>query len=234
MRVEPRTSPSTVPAPRPAEPAQGRFSSVLRADGRTPMSQQAAFGHLSEAWAKVTGTPPTTEAVSVLWAQWAMETGRGMSMYGFNFGGIKGAGPSGKSLSLRTHEGHGATERAIRDRFRAYDSPAEGAEDYVRLLRDRYPEALEAARFGDARAFVQEIHRKGYFTGSKRDYVRAVCSLSAEARGERGLPRVSAESARAAVDALGVAQRLRADGVDMDRTEATAPPLQHRLPRLYA
>lgn len=157
------------------------FSETLRPKVKTPMTEGEAFAELSSAWERVMGTPPDSKSVSILWAQWAMETARGTKMYGHNFSGIKGVGPSGMSLMLKTSEGYGPTHREIRDRFRAYANPAEGATDYVRLLKERYPEAIEAASRGDTKAFVHEIRRKGYFTGEESKYASAVGYLSSEA-----------------------------------------------------
>jgi flagellum-specific peptidoglycan hydrolase FlgJ len=146
-----------------------------------------------------------------------METARGTKMYGHNFSGIKGFGPSGLSLMLRTSEGHGPSRQSIRDRFRAYVDPAEGATDYVRLLKERYPEALEAAVRGDAAGFVQEIRRRGYFTDEEKKYARAISSLAKEraqpptetqgAESRPPVPSVSEASARAALEALWWATR---------------------------
>jgi flagellum-specific peptidoglycan hydrolase FlgJ len=114
----------------------------------------------------------------VLVAQWAHETAHGASMINFNFGGIKGAGPSGLTTTCRTREGSGVTERSIRDRFRAYESASEGAEDYVKLLSARYGDALAQAGRGDSTAFVAALKRKGYFTGSEQAYARSLATMS--------------------------------------------------------
>lgn len=102
-------------------------------------------------------------------------------MYGHNFGGIKGMGPTGMSLKLRTREGHGASERALRDTFRAYPDARSGAQDWLGLLRDRYPAAIAAAQRGDADGFVRGLRAKGYFTGSEEQYQRAIGALVREA-----------------------------------------------------
>lgn len=198
------------------------FAQVLRPEVHTPLSGDEAFEQLKSAWTHVTGTAPNDKALSILWAQWAMETARGTKMYGHNFSGIKGFGPSGLSLMLRTSEGHGPSRQSLRDRFRAYVDPAEGATDYVRLLRDRYPAALEAAVRGDATGFVHEIRRRGYFTDEEKKYARAISSLAKErahspselqvAERRDPVPRVSEASATAVLDALWWATR-RWEGV---------------------
>ena len=102
-------------------------------------------------------------------------------MMNFNFGGIKGTGPSGLRSSYGTHEGYGANERRAVDTFRAYGSASEGAEDYLSLLVRRYPEAVEAARNADPAAFVQALGRGGSFTGDPESYERSVSQLSRQA-----------------------------------------------------
>ncbi len=145
---------------------------------RTRLSGTQAADALRSAWSAVTGEAPSRETLAVLTAQWAHETGRGASMYNYNFGGIKGHGPSGLTVELKTREGWGATERTIVDGFRAYRTPTEGAIDYVKLLTSRYKGATEAARRGDAVGFVRSLKAGGYFTGNEAAYVRSVSDMS--------------------------------------------------------
>lgn len=153
---------------------------------RTALTRSEAAGALAAAWEKVTGEQPSGETVSILTAQWSHETGNGSHMYNYNFGGIKGTGPGGASVVQRTREGWGATEQTIRDRFRAYSTAEEGATDYVRLLANRYGEAVGAARDGDPARFVQELKRGGYFTGNEAAYQSSVTRLTNEIQNELG------------------------------------------------
>ncbi|HEY6562612.1 MAG TPA: glucosaminidase domain-containing protein [Polyangiaceae bacterium] len=148
---------------------------------RTALSGEQAAHALGHAYTQLTGERPSAATTAILTAQWAHETGRGASMYNYNFGGIKGTGPSGLSVAQKTREGWGADERQIVDRFRAYNSATEGATDYVRLLQARYPKALEAARQGDAAGFVHALKARGYFTGNEQAYVRSVEFMSQQA-----------------------------------------------------
>jgi hypothetical protein len=150
---------------------------------RTPLTSGEAANALTRAWTEVVGDQPTGETTALLTAQWAHETGRGASMFNYNFGGIKGEGPSGLSVAQRTREGWGATERTIVDRFRAYESADQGAVDYVKLLVKRFPEAVEAARKGDATGFVHGLKTRGYFTGDQGAYTRSVHRLASEFSG---------------------------------------------------
>jgi len=147
----------------------------------TPLSGDQAASALSDAYRTVTGRTPTAKQLSLLTAQWSLETGGGRAMMNHNFGGIKGTGPSGLSTAYTTKEGYGATERTIVDRFRAYRTPTEGAEDYLRTLRARFPHSFDAVRAGDPSGFAHALKREGYYTGSEADYSRAIASMSERA-----------------------------------------------------
>jgi Mannosyl-glycoprotein endo-beta-N-acetylglucosaminidase len=151
---------------------------ALVAPTRTRLDGTQAAAALRNAWTRVTGQPPSEKTVAVLTAQWAHETGNGASMYNYNFGGIKGASPDGLSVSQRTHEGFGASERTIMDRFRAYRTADDGANDYVKLIVNRFPEAAQSASQGDPAGFVQGLKQRGYFTGDPAAYTRSVASLA--------------------------------------------------------
>lgn len=157
---------------------------------RTPLSREEASNAIAKAFERLTGKPLDEGAKAILTAQWAHETGHGASMYNYNFGGIKGVGPSGLTVAQKTREGYGKTETRIVDQFRAYRTSEEGAEDYARLLLNRYGKAVESAQAGDVQGFVQGLRQRGYFTGDPAAYERSIARLSGEfstgegARGE--------------------------------------------------
>jgi hypothetical protein len=151
------------------------------APSHTQLSGEEAASALSDAWRGVMGRAPTAKQLSLLTAQWSLETGGGRSMMNNNFGGIKGRSPEGLTVAYKTKEGYGATERTITDHFRAYSSAKAGAEDYVRLLKARFPQAMEAVKSGDPTAFAHALKSEGYYTGSEEDYTKAVASLSERA-----------------------------------------------------
>ncbi|MGC4064295.1 MAG: hypothetical protein QM784_06545 [Polyangiaceae bacterium] len=154
-------------------------SSVTRVDAhRTPISASVARDAIARAYFEATGERLSDAGQSILTAQWAHETAHGASMFNFNFGGIKGVGPSGLTVAQRTKEGYGQSERRITDQFRAYGTIDEGARDYVRLLRGRYAEAVSAAQNGDASGFVRVLKQRGYFTGDPAAYERNIVSLA--------------------------------------------------------
>ncbi|GEM_PF-746377 len=145
---------------------------------RTRLTPEQASAAIREALTEATGSGPSEQTVALLTAQWAHETAHGASMFNYNFGGLKGTGPTGLSVQQKTREGWGTTERQIVDRFRAYESIQDGANDYVRLLTQRYPEAISAAQRGDASGFVRGLKNRGYFTGDEHAYERSVTSIS--------------------------------------------------------
>ena len=144
---------------------------------RTPLTREVAAEHLAAAWQTVVGAPITPQTLAVLCGHWALETGRGERMVGYNFGGLKGRGPDGSSHRLWTREsGPEGTERVLRH-FRAYENAEEGALDYVRLLKDRYPRAARAAERGSVIDFADALAERGYFTDDPETYRRALVSL---------------------------------------------------------
>lgn len=147
---------------------------------RTPITAEQARSLIAGALERMTGEPPSKEQVAILTAQWAHETGRGASMYNYNFAGIKGTSPEGLSVMQRTREGYGATERTITDGFRAYRTAEEGADDYVALLQRRFPAALEASKAGDPAGCVRALKQAGYFTGDEVAYTRSVTQMARE------------------------------------------------------
>lgn len=205
----------------PVQPARSQGTPTLVAARRTQLSGSEAAEALKSAWTQVRGEAPSQETLSILVGQWAHETGRGQSMLNFNFGGIKGTGPSGMSAAYGTREGWGENATRVVARFRAYGSAEEGARDYVSLLARRYPNAVSAAEAGDARGFVQALKTNGYFTDNLASYTRSVESLAARARLSGFDALGSASSGRAVPGAAGagLAEALLA-GVDPDAAAA--------------
>lgn len=152
------------------------------ASARTPLSGTQAASALQSAYTRLFGSAPSSGTMSVLVAQWSHETGGGASMLNYNFGGLKGKSPTGLTTAYMTHEGSGADVHKMVAHFRAYESAADGATDYLRLLAKRFPDAMEAAQRGDAAGFVHSLKQAGYFTDSEASYTRSVCALTERAR----------------------------------------------------
>jgi len=132
--------------------------------------------HATEA-ARELGVDPQS-----LVAQAALETGWGRSQPGGdsnNLFGIKaGASWNGQSVQANTEEFAGAESRRVDADFRAYASPRESMQDYVRLIRDnpRYAGALNTG--SDVQAFATALQRGGYATDP--DYARKLVAVAAE------------------------------------------------------
>jgi hypothetical protein len=168
----------------PAPPPSARAPSAKPIEvppERTRVTREQIRDAIGRAYASLNGRPASSSTLEILTAQACLETGSGESMYNYNFGGVKGAGPTGLTARCRTREVLGGKEVEIRDGFRAYRSLDEGAADYVALLRARFGAALEAAEGGDVRGFAHELKKSGYFTAREEDYAAGLLALSGQA-----------------------------------------------------
>lgn len=99
----------------------------------------------------------------VILAQSALESNWGRTMKGNAYFGIKGKSPSGLSTIFSTHEVTLSGQRISEvDKFRAYESYAEVADDYASLIQRKYPTAF--AYRNDPEKFAENIARHGYAT----------------------------------------------------------------------
>lgn len=168
---------------------EGAFTTegaTVVASRRTPMSSGAIRGALSEAHRRMHGRPMPPRMLDILSAHVAHETARGERMFNFNFGGIKGAGPTGLTARYGTTEVLEGESTKIVDGFRAYRSATEGAMDYLKLLEGRYSSAVDEAQRGDVAGFSTALKRSGYYTADVADYTRAMQAHVHEQNGHRG------------------------------------------------
>jgi len=154
---------------------------------RTKATVGELRGAIARACEKLHGSAPK-ELVDTLTAQASLETGRGQHMYNWNFGGIKGSGPTGLTAKCHTKEVIDGKQVEIVDGFRAYGSLDEGALDYVATLRGRFGRSWDAAQTGDVRGFAHALKAQGYYTASEVDYTKALTSLYTEAAGAPPMP----------------------------------------------
>jgi len=212
---EPLAGPSVAATRAFADAAKSGRAGIV-APVRTPLTPEQAGGLIAGALERQTGEPPSKETVAILTAQWAHETGRGASMFNYNFAGIKGTSPAGLSVMQRTREGYGASERTITDGFRAYRTAEEGADDYVSLLQRRFPAALDAAKEGDPAGCVRALKQAGYFTGDEVAYTRSVTQMAREFAPD------SLDFAPANLPSLPVDYAALADGRDFGSSFSTS------------
>ncbi|CBA15927.1 flagellar assembly peptidoglycan hydrolase FlgJ [Xanthomonas albilineans] len=117
-------------------------------------------------------------------AQAALETGWGRhgmahnnSPSSNNMFGIKATGWNGDRITANTHEYVDGVKQSQTADFRAYASPADSFDDYVRLLKTnpRYQQALKAGT--DIRGFAQGLQRAGYATDPS--YASKIAAIAA-------------------------------------------------------
>jgi hypothetical protein len=148
---------------------------------------------LARAYLRAMGKPASPALLDVLSAQAALETGRGASMYNWNFGGIKGASPQGMTATYMTREVTASGDVHVRQGFRAYATIDDGASDYIHVMRGRFGHAMEIAERGDVDGFAHALKQSGYYTASEAEYASAL-------RGILGKPAASApQNAHAAI-----------------------------------
>jgi hypothetical protein len=120
-------------------------------------------------------------SIALIWAHYAVETGRGESCWNFNLGNRKASEREPYTLLL-TDEGYDATKRTIVDKFAAFASLDAGMADWIALLSKlpRYAHSWAALLSGDPIAYAHALARGGYYTADPKKYAHALASLQAE------------------------------------------------------
>lgn len=166
------------------------------------LSEAEATYSLREAWRIVYGKYPEDKSLALLWAQSALETGRWKIIRNNNFGNIKKRHPNPK-YKIKD-DGHDFTmfrcneilwdnklKKSVvkwfdpphtQTHFRAYPSPVDGAEDYIRFLsqKKRYKKVWKQVILGDPVAYSHELKVAKYYTASEKKYTKGVVSLTNE------------------------------------------------------
>lgn len=141
---------------------------------RTPVSQSEIRAALGRAYHQLNGRPASSTTLDVLTAQASLETGRGSQMYNYNFGGIKGASPTGQTAHYMTREVVAGNSVHIAQGFRAYRTLDEGAVDYVSTLQSRFGGAMTQAERGNLDGFAVSLKDAGYYTAPLAEYQSAL------------------------------------------------------------
>lgn len=133
----------------------------------------------------------TRTAAGIIWAQWALETGRGDSCWNNNIGNVK-CTPAQAAAGVPLMMLRGTWEIIAGRRvvfeppheqtwFRSFASLADGMRHHVAFLRDRrYRPAWPAVLAGDPTAFAAELKRLGYYTDPLEAYAGGMRHLHAE------------------------------------------------------
>ena len=143
---------------------------MIVANRLTPLTRQDAAAALAEAYARVTGGPPSARVLALLLAHTAFETGRWQKLHNFNFGNVKAAPSFSFITQFRCSEVENGVEQFFDPpdphcNFRAYSNAADGAVDYIKVLQSR-PHWWAGLQTEDPAAFVDALATPPkYFTG---------------------------------------------------------------------
>ena len=187
----------------------------------TPLSFHDAAGVLR--WALGDhNTTPSIEQLSLCLAKSALETGRWQKIWNFNFGNVKAGGSYvGMYTCIRLNEvlkgkvvwfnpdsdGFAVPPGHPQTRMRAFANAWDGADQYVRVMQERFRAAYDAMLTGNAAKYVGALKRTGYFTADEEPYLRGVQSLQREFMAKlQGLPH---EDVRVADELAADVERLQ-------------------------
>lgn len=163
----------------------------------TPLLLEDAVQGFIDAWPTATADPCSPEAVAVITAKSALETGNfGMdqlteqpknppTIYNYDLGNERpGSGWTGLVTQYRCNEVINGKvvwfdPPAPESTFRAFATLAEGCAASIRFLAQstRYHQAWLRILAGDPVGYVRMVKQAGYFTGDEEPYAKAVLSI---------------------------------------------------------
>lgn len=130
----------------------------------TPLSEQELMRVLKDGHVSVFGKEPSKNRLSMGWSQVSFENGRGDKVYNFNLGNI---GASKKEPHFYISG----------SRFRANESPQEGAIRYWKHLKERCNSVLGYFDAADPTGAAYQLRRCGYYRCDKNHYARSMRQL---------------------------------------------------------
>ena len=141
---------------------------------KTPLTPEEAAQALSAGYQAITGVAPTPGILALLIAQSASETTNWRDISNYNFAGIKAS--SGDKYVQAMVDGNRGNRHVYA--FAAYQTPAEGAEKYISLLkahgREPWWEGLQTGdpeKYVNARVSIPGAH---YFEAPTETYLASV------------------------------------------------------------
>lgn len=150
----------------------------------TPLPAHEAAYALREAWNRTFKALPSNETLAILLAQTSLETGRYKSMHNGNWGNIKSRPTDGHYWTMYECDeiinGRRIVFKPPHDqcKFRAYLTPTDGAEDYIKFLTgSRYAKALAQLKAGNVVEYTTALKTAGYFTADLNRYVIGMKAL---------------------------------------------------------
>ena len=137
---------------------------------------QQVYPHAQRAATKLNASADVLIAIAALETGWGLHTPKtNLNQDSFNYFGIKANNWQGPSVTSMTREFNGEKMIEIKDKFRAYSSPAESFNDFAEFLLNssRYQDAVKSSN--DAKAFITELQKAGYATDP--NYMHKVISI---------------------------------------------------------
>jgi Transglutaminase-like superfamily len=135
----------------------------------TPVTAQTLANALASVWPSVVAAVPG-QAIQMLVAQSAFETGAWKYVWNYNLGNVRYTG--GTPYFMMKDPG----DDVVPTRWRAYSDLASGAKAWLSFLANNYSAALAYAQQGDVANFVASLKAKGYFTAPQSQYQAGVQS----------------------------------------------------------
>ena len=155
-------------------------------DKLTPCTAQEMLDALYVAWVRYFGAPPdNTDALRILLAQWALETGWGKACHNWNIGNVKAA--AGGVYNWQYFRCNEVLNGKIvwfdppnpGCCFRAFSTIEDGVLDHLRLLvqHKTFSLAWPAVITGDPVRYAHVLKMAGYYTADEATYAHNVASL---------------------------------------------------------
>ncbi len=149
----------------------------------TPSTAKEIATALVRAWRALWNETPPRQATLVLLAHGAFETGWWKAIHCYNLGHAKSVSGDGHCYT------HFACSEVVSGkvvrfqppppatRFRGFRTLAEGALDYLTLLRKRFSKAWPYVLAGDPVGFAKALKEQGYYTDTLSHYTAQVVAI---------------------------------------------------------
>lgn len=151
-----------------------------------PMTELETVQVLHSAWVSIFNAEPSIDSMGVLFAQWALEVGIGAKYAKcYNFGNIKSIATDGLYwTNFRCNEIIGGKNVFFDPpndacKFRAFQTAADGAVDYIKFLSQRksYANAWAQVIAGNPSEYAHQLKISRYYTAAEKIYTNGVVSL---------------------------------------------------------
>ena len=126
---------------------------------------QNVYPHAKQAASKLNTSADVLVAIAALETGWGLHTPKSSHKHdSFNYFGIKAKNWKGPAITNITKEFDGEKMVEVKDKFRAYASPAESFDDFADLLLNspRYQDVLKSGN--NSNLFLEKLQQAGYAT----------------------------------------------------------------------